>query len=185
MQIEASITVLLFSPNTSVHLAVRRNRWCEEECKKGNLITWHYGKDSREGEVHEMQPQSIVGGPYVAYGVHEANNSGQERRLNLGDGSALSVEFLLYFLFYVLTWNPTRRVNGVTSIRNPQVNLRKHQYKPSLLKDIISTEREKSKNKVTMLRFQMPSLPSSWLTPERELTQLVMKASSSVEMVYT
>ena len=53
-----------------------------------------------------MQPQSVVGGPYVAYGVHEANNSGQERRLNLGDGSALSVEFMLYFLFMYLPGIP-------------------------------------------------------------------------------
>ena len=63
------------------------------------LLTWHYGEDSREGEVHEMQPQNVVGGPNVAYRVHEANNSGQERRLSSGNGSALSVEFMLYFFF--------------------------------------------------------------------------------------
>ena len=45
------------------------------------LLTWQYGEDSREGKVHEMQPQNVVGGPNVAYRVHEANNSGQERRL--------------------------------------------------------------------------------------------------------
>ena len=84
------------------------------------LLTWQYGEDSREGKVHEMQPQNVVGGPYVAYGVHEANNSGQERRLSSGDGSALSFEFMhISYFTYVPTWNPTRRVNGVTSRRNP------------------------------------------------------------------